>query len=230
MAKIVRQTLREQVAQELRMRILMGELPSGTKLIEQDLAEKLEVSRVPVREALRQLEQEGLIEYISHVGCMVKEFTPEDAYEVYFLRASLEILAVKICEGKFSENTIDKMETILEKMDAVDSIERFDEPVANDNAFHECIIKEANLERLFTLWDSMTNGNKIVFYRGLGRRQYVINNQSRIHKIVLDAIKTGDRKKICTVIINHYMETITSYLHDVNMSIEDFPYKINVDF
>ena len=96
MAKIVRQTLREQVTQAIRMMLLTGELEPGTRIVEQDLAQELGVSRGPVREALRQIEQEGLLEYTSHVGCSVKEFTVQDVYEVYLLRANLEILAVKM--------------------------------------------------------------------------------------------------------------------------------------
>ena len=96
MAKIMRQTLREQVTQAIRMKLLTGELKSGTKIVEQEMAEELGVSRGPVREALRQIEQEGLVEYTSHVGCSVKDFTAQDVYEVYLLRANLETLFVTI--------------------------------------------------------------------------------------------------------------------------------------
>src|SRR5699024_5005939 len=113
MAKIMRQTLREQVTQAIRMKLLTGELKPGTRIVEQDMAQELGVSRAPVREALRQIEQEGLVEYTSHVGCSVKEFTAQDVYEVYLLRANLEILSVKMCEGHFSEETLEKMEQIL---------------------------------------------------------------------------------------------------------------------
>ena len=96
MAKIMRQTLREQVTQAIRMKLLTGQLKPGTRIVEQEMAEELGVSRGPVREALRQIEQEGLVEYASHVGCFVKDFNAQDVYEVYLLRANLEILSVKM--------------------------------------------------------------------------------------------------------------------------------------
>ena len=107
MAKIMRQTLREQVTQAIRMKLLTGQLKPGTRIVEQEMAEELGVSRGPVREALRQIEQEGLVEYASHVGCFVKDFNAQDVYEVYLLRANLEILSVKMCDGKFSPQTIE---------------------------------------------------------------------------------------------------------------------------
>ena len=113
MAKIMRQTLREQVTQAIRLKLLTGQLRPGERIVEQEMAEDLGVSRGPVREALRQIEQEGLVEYTSHVGCFVKEFNARDVYEVYLLRANLEILSVKMCDGKFSEQTIAKMEQIV---------------------------------------------------------------------------------------------------------------------
>lgn len=230
MAKIVRQTLREQVTQAIRLKLLTGELKPGTRIVEQDMAQDLGVSRGPVREALRQIEQEGLVEYTSHVGCSVKDFTAQDVYEVYLLRANLEILSVKMCEGIFSERTLSKMACILNKMQEIRDIEQFDEIIENDNEFHACIVRECKLDRLYTLWNSMSGGNTIVFYRGAGKSEYVVRNQYHIHKQVLDALKTGQVEKISAALTDHYMETIKGYLIDHNTSPEEFPYKINIRF
>ena len=230
MAKIMRQTLREQVTQAIRMKLLTGELKPGTKIVEQEMAEELGVSRGPVREALRQIEQEGLVEYTSHVGCSVKDFTAQDVYEVYLLRANLEILSVKMCEGHFSQLTLKRMEEILNRMDSIEDLEHFDEAIENDNEFHECIIKESKLTRLYTLWNSMSGGNTIVFYRGAGKSEYVIHNQRKIHQKVFDALKTGDVSLICSTLMEHYMETINGYLREHKISTQDFPYKINMEF
>ena len=143
MAKIMRQTLREQVTQAIRMKLLTGQLKPGTRIVEQEMAEELGVSRGPVREALRQIEQEGLVEYASHVGCFVKDFNAQDVYEVYLLRANLEILSVKMCDGKFSSQTIEHMEQIVQRMASIEQVEQFDEIIDNDNEFHECIIRES---------------------------------------------------------------------------------------
>ena len=97
MGKLTYQTLRENVVDVIRMKIFNHELAPGMRIIEQDISDELGVSRGPIREALRQLEQEGLVEYVRNVGCSVKNITLEDIYEIYLLRATYEILAVKLC-------------------------------------------------------------------------------------------------------------------------------------
>lgn len=230
MAKIIRQTLREQVTNKLRNKILTGELVPGTKIIETDLAEEFGVSRVPVREALLQIEQEGLVSYVSHVGCTVKNFTAQDVYEIYLLRGVLESLSVSMCDGQFSNSTIKKMEAILDKMTKVDSVERFDEIIENDNQFHECIVKECQLNRVYQKWKSMNSENTIVFYRAIGKTQRVVDNQYKIHKEIMDVIKQHNSKDIVNVIINHYLSTSRFYLNTLKIPFEDFPYKTRMEF
>ena len=96
MGKLTYQTLRENVVDVIRMKIFNHELAPGMRIIEQDISDELGVSRGPIREALRQLEQEGLVEYLRTVGYSVKNITLEDIYEIYLLRATYEILAVKL--------------------------------------------------------------------------------------------------------------------------------------
>lgn len=110
MSKLRYQTLRENVAKVIREKILNKELKPGMRIIEQNLSDELEVSRGPIREALRQLEQEGVVEYTRNVGCSVKEITIKDLYEIYLLRSTYEILAVKLCGGQFEQEDIERME------------------------------------------------------------------------------------------------------------------------
>lgn len=113
MGKLTYQTLRENVVDVIRMKIFNHELAPGMRIIEQDISDELGVSRGPIREALRQLEQEGLVEYVRNVGCSVKNITLEDIYEIYLLRATYEILAVKLCRGVFSETAFAEMDLSL---------------------------------------------------------------------------------------------------------------------
>ena len=95
MGEFAFQTLRESITSAIRSKILTGELQPGVKLAEQKLAEEFGSSRAPIREALRQLEQEGMVEYSRNVGCSVRRVKPEDAYEIYLLRANLEMTALR---------------------------------------------------------------------------------------------------------------------------------------
>ena len=90
------ETLREQLVGTLRHAIVSGQIPPGGKLVEAQLAEGLGVSRGPVREAIRQLVEEGLVEHIPYKGTLVKTLMLEDIQEIYSFRTLLESFAFKL--------------------------------------------------------------------------------------------------------------------------------------
>lgn len=116
MGEFAFQTLRESITSAIRSKILTGELQPGVKLAEQKLAEEFGSSRAPIREALRQLEQEGMVEYSRNVGCSVRRVKPEDVYEIYLLRANLEMTALRYFDCKFPEEDLRTLRGILEEM------------------------------------------------------------------------------------------------------------------
>ncbi|WP_116475383.1 GntR family transcriptional regulator [Zobellella maritima] len=113
--KIERQniTLREKVLTTLRKAILNFQLLPGDRLVERDLCELLGVSRTSVREALRHLESEGLVEYLANKGPIVAKITLEDAKEIYEVRASLESLIVQLYCINASDKQIAQLEAML---------------------------------------------------------------------------------------------------------------------
>lgn len=101
--------LRTEVANLLRKHILNGDIQSGERLIEVEIAQQLGVSRMPVREALRVLESEGLIKQIPRKGIVVSEYTEDDIIEYYTIREALEICAIKIVIDKITKDEIDEL-------------------------------------------------------------------------------------------------------------------------
>ena len=139
MGKLDYRTLRENVADEIRMKILNGDMKPGDKIIEQELASEFGISRGPVREALRQLEQEGMVEYSRNVGCSVKHIGMDDVYEIYYMRANYEMMAVRLYNAPFPRETIEKMEQVLEQMKQLHK-EEYRKVFELDNEFHEAIL------------------------------------------------------------------------------------------
>ena len=86
MAAIYFRTLRENVVEAIRYKIINQELKPGERIVELDLAKEFKTSRGPIREALRQLEHEGLIEYTRNVGCTVKNPDLQESFEGYLIR------------------------------------------------------------------------------------------------------------------------------------------------
>ena len=114
MTELGYKTLRESIVDIIRKRIINRELQPGQKIVEQELAKEFKTSRAPIREALRELENEGLVEYVRNAGCSVKEITFEESFEIYLMRANYEIMAVRLMGGKIPEETLQELEEILE--------------------------------------------------------------------------------------------------------------------
>ena len=207
MGKLAFKTLRENVAEEIRLKILNQELTPGMRIIEQDLSDELGVSRGPIREALRQLEQEGMVEYTRNVGCSVREVTIQDVYETYLLRSNYEILAVRLYEAKFTDEEIARMEEAVELMKNL-TIENYSKVITYGCMLHGVIIEKAGLARLTKAWSDLEYGEIFSCNAGYTDKQSVIERQYPIHRDLVEVCKTRDVEVICRAISDHYMLTI----------------------
>lgn len=124
-------SLHEQTYEVLRACILSGELSPGERLVETQLAEKLNVSRTPIREALRQLQRENLLMADTHGGLCIPKLSVEDAMQLYDCRMSLEQLAVKEACINATESEIQEIERWVLQAEALDS-----DILTSSNSFH----------------------------------------------------------------------------------------------
>ena len=158
--------LRRQVLDELRQSIIAGRLAPGARLVERELTSMMGVSRTVVREALRQLESEGLISIIPNKGPVVRELTLAEATDIYSIRAVLEGLAAR----RFVENANDsQIEKLQQALDATaEAYERVDPALILEtkNQFYDVLFEGAGSETLSSLI-SMLHG-RIWRWRALG--------------------------------------------------------------
>lgn len=114
---IARQTLTGAVLEALRSRILSGELADGLQLRQEALSQEFGVSRVPVREALRQLEAEGLVQIFDHKGAVVTQFSLEDVRELLDIRTLIECDLIRRAIPKQTEKDLSEAEALLKQFD-----------------------------------------------------------------------------------------------------------------
>lgn len=208
-------TLRTEVAKVLRREILDGRFKPGEKLVEATIADRLGVSRGPVREALHQLEEEGLVTHNPRRGATVTEIGPIDAREIYTLRAELEAVAVGFLTSAFSAETIAEMETCVKDMRKAEDEGDITVIYELDRRFHEAIVREAKHSRLHIFWSKL---NSQVGSLLLGLLNWGVAKPEEVagrHQLVLDAVKSGDRDKAIEAIREHYIvpgETLVSLM------------------
>lgn len=111
--------IREIAYEVLKHAIITGEIPAGERIVETDYAERLHISRTPLREALRKLERDGLVEYVLRRGVVVRAFTIADVEEIYTIRNALEMLALPAIIERSTAEDIASLRERLAEMDTL---------------------------------------------------------------------------------------------------------------
>jgi DNA-binding GntR family transcriptional regulator len=142
------QTLREQIVSSLRDSIIKGELNPGQKLTEPELAEKLGISRTPIREAFRQLESEGFLTVIPRRGAVVSRITRKEIGDFYDLKSLLEGYAARIAAEKITEKGIEKLSKINEQLVVLAEKDDVDAFFSKNDEFHNTFISYCGNEKL----------------------------------------------------------------------------------
>jgi DNA-binding GntR family transcriptional regulator len=131
--------IREKVYHYLKSSILSGRFDPGERLTEEHIAEKLKVSRTPVREALHKLESEGLIKPRKKRGFIASRDSKEEVEELLELRAILEGYALRLISEKISEETLDRLSGLIDKADEALRRNRIDEVFKWNTQFHDTL-------------------------------------------------------------------------------------------
>jgi DNA-binding GntR family transcriptional regulator len=183
--------LADDVVDRLRRAILQGTFRPGVHLREEELAAALQVSRSPVREALLQLEREGLVLRRRHRGAMVTRLSRRDLDEVYSLRLALERLALRWATANASTEDCDRMDAAVVAIgDSIAPDISVQEAARIDLEFHDLVYQAARHERLYRTWSEL----RPQVHLFLLARNYVANPEFRQvmidgHRSLVDAIR-----------------------------------------
>lgn len=152
-----RYTLRRQIYHMLKEQILDQTLPAGTRIMEDEIAEEFGVSRTPVREAVSQLEMEGLVRVKPRRGVFVTKISPKTLYGVLQVREALEALAVTIVAEDSQESQIRLLDRLNDKYAQCYVEGRFEDCIKIDRQFHEEIGKITGNEKLIDFLEDISN-------------------------------------------------------------------------
>lgn len=199
-----RQTVAEAIAESLRERILGGQIPGGTQLRQDAVAADYDVSRIPVREALRQLEAEGLVIFYPHRGAVVSELSLAEIGELFEVRALLEPDLLGRALPKFGEADRGRASEILEALDK--AIETEDVTVWGQLnwQFHSALYEPAGRPCTLAIVQKLHNNTdrysrlQLLLTRGAARAQ-------KEHRQILKLCRKSEAKAACALLERHIL-------------------------
>lgn len=195
-------TAQEAVLDELRRRIITGEVAPGSQILQDALAEDLGVSRVPVREALRTLEGEGQVSYAPHRGYFVVELNLDELIEIYRLRDILEPEAVAKAFPHVKSEDLDRMGESVQAMAAAISASDNVAMTQANRRFHFTMFAPCGMPRLLRmldqLWDS-SDTYRAVYFLGDDKKDLM----HREHEAIYEALRQRDLKLLLKLLALH---------------------------
>ena len=207
--------LRDVVFNTLRQAILTGELKPGERLMEIHLANKLGVSRTPIREAIRKLELEGLVTMIPRRGAEVAQITGKSLQDVLEVRRSLDALCAELACERISDEEIAALEAACKEFEEATYTKDARVIAAADVALHDIIIKATNNNRLVQLVNNLAE--QMYRYRFEYIKDYSMHGRLvEEHRVIFEAIRKKDKVTAAAAAVTHIdnqMESIARQLH-----------------
>jgi DNA-binding GntR family transcriptional regulator len=202
-------TATEYVESTLKEAILTGALPGGTPLRQEDLAAEFGLSRMPIREALRQLEAQALVDFYPHRGAVVTEISAAEGADNYAIRGALEPAALRLSVPNLTTDDLKRAREIVDEMDAESGQAQLGEL---NRRFHMTLYSRAGRPRLLTLVDQhLAAADRFLrFHLAAMGRNHLSQEE---HRGMIDACSARDANEACAILTQH-IETAARNLQD----------------
>lgn len=200
--RLEKTSLRQQALTALRRAITTGQLTPGTHLVETDLSDALQISRGTLREAMRQLQQEGLISAGARGRLAVRHLDAKEIRDIFNVRAALESMAARELASRS-----DRTEAVATLRHAVDEMDRWAEAnledrIEADLRFHRTMCQLTGNETLLHQWTSLEGSIRMsIMFAGVDRA--IKNMNAKRHYDIVDAIESGDGALAAATVAEH---------------------------
>ena len=197
--------LRDVVFNTLRNAILTGELQPGERLMEIKLANKLGVSRTPIREAIRKLELEGLVVNTPRKGAEVANIIDEDLHDVLEVRCTLEALAIELACQKMTDETLEELADNIDTLKNAMSTDAATKVATTDVGFHDIIYKSTGNKRLIQILGNLREQMyryRLEYIKDRASWNRILTEHTAIYECIKNRYKEAATKAILTHIDN----------------------------
>ncbi len=207
---LAKTSLREQALDQLRNAVTSGEIAPGARLVETELSAVLGISRGTLREALRQLQQEGLVEAGDRGRLTVRTLTDAEIVDMFAVRAALEGLAAFVVSGRDDRAaSVNRLQAALNALDAASG--SINHMVEVDMSFHKLLCELTGNPTLVRTWEALAGSIRMsIMFAGADRA--LTNMSVPRHQMVVDAIATGDPATARTAVDEHMAEAAQNLL------------------
>ena len=200
-------SLRGQVFDKIRSDILNGKYKRGEELVESSIGKELGISRTPVREAIRQLELEGLVQLVPNNGAFVTGISEKDVRDIYLIRARLEGLAARMAAKNITPELLEAMEETVVLSEYHAKKEHYEQVCEMDSKFHKLLYKASGSRILeHTLTDFHQYVQRVRMASIMQKRRMEKSNDE--HDAILTAIREHDEEKAELVATRHISNTV----------------------
>lgn len=203
--------IREKVYQFLKSEILAGEFKTGERLVERELADRLKISRTPIREALLRLESQGFVTTVPRKGVIVSQISREQVLEVFSILSSLEVLAVQQATEKLDEVTSQELDQLIEQTDLLMGLEADLEISQFHIRTNDFLYRAAKSPRLHDMLKDLVDYIRAFAHIGYevpGRMQEALKE----HKEILLAVRDGKSDIAMKLTKDHIENSRNAYI------------------
>lgn len=204
---VIRPTAQDVVATSLRRAIVAGDLPGGTPLVLSELAEQMGVSTTPVREAVRRLASEGLVDIVSFRSAMVHMPTDDEVTEIYRLRLLLEPMAMAMAVEQITPQELDTADQLRVQMEATTDVGDW---VVLNHDFHGVLADGAHSPILASLLATLRDAASLIVGLSIRAEPAQMTEGNRDHAALMKALRAGDSEQVAKLTEQHLNSTITA--------------------
>ena len=191
-------------------RIENGELAEGDAVNEADLADMIGVSRTPVREALRQLEAEGLVKVYPYKGCFVTKLTRQDIIDIMDLRTLLEVWCLKKAFKHITEEDLDFCEKAINEAIREHSVEMY---IKSDRIFHNMFIDKSGNKRVKFMLETLNAPLQYIRANSLGNFKNWESTTNE-HLNLVSYIRCGNQQKSVSLLVSHLKNSTDIFIEE----------------
>jgi DNA-binding GntR family transcriptional regulator len=206
------ETLCSLVAEELERMIIRGELQAGDRINESELAQMLNISRGPIREACRSLEKSNLVRVVTNRGVFVREMNVEQAAEIYDVRAHLFGLAGRLAANRISLREIAELRAMVAEMHKAKDIDAY---YPLNVAFHARLVELSGNSRVAELYNSLSKELHLFRRRGLLLRNDSMASSNQEHVRIIEALRDHSSEGSERTMTDHILAGKTRLLERV---------------